>query len=199
MARDHVDALGTCTTIAGFISPVSAAYGKQGLSSARHRVAMCRLAVNDSRWISVDAWESQSSTHLSTVEVLQSLQRRVSLSKRHSNAKVWLLMGSDVFRSFSVPDLWSRSDQISIVQDYGLVVVARTCEDNLTDQEYAATNPILQGLESTIHFVPQPIVNQESSSMIRMLLSNNRSIRYLVAHEVCEYIERHALYSNRET
>lgn len=53
--------------VGGIISPVGDAYGKQGLVSAKHRIAMAKIALQTSDWVSVDDWESQQPDWTETV------------------------------------------------------------------------------------------------------------------------------------
>lgn len=53
--------------VGGIISPVGDAYGKQGLVSAKHRVAMAKIALQTSDWVSVDDWESHQPDWTETV------------------------------------------------------------------------------------------------------------------------------------
>lgn len=62
---------GRYQVIEGIISPVNDDYGKKGLVSARHRVAMAKLALETSDWIRVDPWESEQDTWIETVKVLR--------------------------------------------------------------------------------------------------------------------------------
>uniref|UniRef100_A0AC11BJB6 Nicotinamide nucleotide adenylyltransferase 3 n=1 Tax=Ovis aries TaxID=9940 RepID=A0AC11BJB6_SHEEP len=61
---------GRYRVIGGIISPVNDNYGKKDLVSARHRVAMARLALQTSDWIRVDSWESEQAQWMETVKVL---------------------------------------------------------------------------------------------------------------------------------
>lgn len=62
---------GRYQVIEGIMSPVNDNYGKKGLVSARHRVAMAKLALETSDWIRVDPWESEQETWTETVKVLR--------------------------------------------------------------------------------------------------------------------------------
>ncbi|KAJ7324899.1 hypothetical protein JRQ81_017919 [Phrynocephalus forsythii] len=59
LARDHLHQTGKYRVIGGIISPVNDNYGKQGLVTANHRIAMAQLATETSEWIRVDPWESE--------------------------------------------------------------------------------------------------------------------------------------------
>uniref|UniRef100_A0A8C3DSG0 Retinol binding protein 1 n=1 Tax=Corvus moneduloides TaxID=1196302 RepID=A0A8C3DSG0_CORMO len=71
LARDHLHQTGRYRVIEGIMSPVNDNYGKKGLVSARHRVAMAKLALETSDWIRVDPWESEQETWTETVKVLR--------------------------------------------------------------------------------------------------------------------------------
>jgi hypothetical protein len=60
--------------LGGFLSPVGDAYGKKGLERALHRVNMCKDAVMESDWISVDTWESEQAEYKPTLQVMRHLQ-----------------------------------------------------------------------------------------------------------------------------
>ncbi|ETE65796.1 Nicotinamide mononucleotide adenylyltransferase 2, partial [Ophiophagus hannah] len=65
-ARDYLHKTGRFIVIGGIVSPVHDSYGKQGLVSSRHRLAMCQLAVQSSDWIRVDPWECYQDTWQTT-------------------------------------------------------------------------------------------------------------------------------------
>uniref|UniRef100_A0A8C3I236 Nicotinamide nucleotide adenylyltransferase 3 n=2 Tax=Chrysemys picta bellii TaxID=8478 RepID=A0A8C3I236_CHRPI len=71
LARDHLHQTGRYRVIEGIISPVNDSYGKKGLVSARHRIAMAQLALETSDWIRVDPWESEQEKWTETVKVLR--------------------------------------------------------------------------------------------------------------------------------
>uniref|UniRef100_A0A8D3BVV6 Nicotinamide nucleotide adenylyltransferase 3 n=1 Tax=Scophthalmus maximus TaxID=52904 RepID=A0A8D3BVV6_SCOMX len=58
LARDHMHSTGQYQVVGGIVSPVSDSYGKQGLVQAEHRIAMAKLALRSSNWVTVDEWES---------------------------------------------------------------------------------------------------------------------------------------------
>jgi nicotinic acid mononucleotide adenylyltransferase len=71
MAKDHFNERNGYELIAGYYSPVSDAYMKEGLAKASHRVNMCQLAVDStSDWLMVDSWESRQSMYQRTAFVL---------------------------------------------------------------------------------------------------------------------------------
>ncbi|XP_060690858.1 nicotinamide/nicotinic acid mononucleotide adenylyltransferase 3 isoform X3 [Hemiscyllium ocellatum] len=75
LARDHLHQTvlfaGLYEVIKGIISPVNDRYGKKGLVTAKHRVAMVQRALETSDWITQDPWESQQEQWVETVMVLR--------------------------------------------------------------------------------------------------------------------------------
>jgi hypothetical protein len=71
MAKDHFADKHEYELMAGYYSPVSDAYKKEGLAPAVDRVKMCQLAVEStSDWLMVDSWESRQSIYQRTAVVL---------------------------------------------------------------------------------------------------------------------------------
>lgn len=57
--------------VGGIVSPVSDGYGKQSLVPAKHRIAMARLALQSSNWVTVDEWESQQADWTETAVTMR--------------------------------------------------------------------------------------------------------------------------------
>lgn len=70
LARDHLQKLGV-EVLFGLVSPVHDGYGKKDLVSSTHRIAMLRLALQDSDWIRLSDWESCQEGHTRTAVVLK--------------------------------------------------------------------------------------------------------------------------------
>jgi hypothetical protein len=51
LARDCLQRHSRFSVVRGIISPVHDAYGKKGLVGGHHRLAMCRLATQNSDWV----------------------------------------------------------------------------------------------------------------------------------------------------
>lgn len=138
MARDHFNEREGYELIAGYFSPVSDAYMKEGLAKASHRVKMCQLAVDStSDWLMVDSWESRQSMYQRTAVVLDHFDYELNgnggiktqsgkkkertwcgaLSKiqlpyigEMKKIKIMLLAGGDLMASFGHPGVWTSED-----------------------------------------------------------------------------------------
>lgn len=196
-ARDALRAQGM-HVVGGFVSPVHAGYGKRSLVSMHHRVNMVSLAVADSDWIAVDAWECAQEKWTPTAEVMDRFQ--AELNRLHLEgalavpAKALLLGGADVVESFKdiKPDgtrLWSLEDVEKIVTK-GMACVARQGTDLDAILEGM---PLLEQNRENLKVV-HPIGGEGiSSTIVRKLLNKGDSIKYLVHDEVIKYIEKHSL------
>ncbi|XP_015686218.1 nicotinamide/nicotinic acid mononucleotide adenylyltransferase 1-like, partial [Protobothrops mucrosquamatus] len=80
LARDHLQETGKYKVVKGIVSPVGDAYLKKSLISARHRVAMARLATENSDWLEVDDWESSQAEWQETIKVLRYHQQKLKPS-----------------------------------------------------------------------------------------------------------------------
>ncbi|XP_020901256.1 nicotinamide/nicotinic acid mononucleotide adenylyltransferase 3 isoform X2 [Exaiptasia diaphana] len=124
IARDALHRTGLFKVLEGVISPVNDAYEKKGLLPSKHRLAMCKLAIKTSDWISVNDWEVNQDGWSKTADVLDYMTDKYS-KKYSENVKVKLLCGGDLLESFAVPDLWSDEHIKKIVSENGIVVINR--------------------------------------------------------------------------
>lgn len=189
MARDALHDTDKYQVVGGIISPVSSQYEKVGLVLAEHRLAMCRLAVEDSDWIVVDDWEARHSAYQRTAQVLEETQKR--LDGAFPNVQVVFLAGADLIKSFGIPGLWAAEDRMRILERHGCVVVDRWASDI---SEFLLTDPILYRYRKHIHVVKQFISNDISSTKIRLYIARGLSVKYLLPDSVIAYISQHRLY-----
>nr|XP_020637877.1 nicotinamide/nicotinic acid mononucleotide adenylyltransferase 1 [Pogona vitticeps]XP_020637878.1 nicotinamide/nicotinic acid mononucleotide adenylyltransferase 1 [Pogona vitticeps] len=77
LARDYLHETGKYKVLKGIVSPVGDAYKKTGLISASHRVAMAKLATENSDWVEVDDWESSQKDWQETIKVLRYHQQKL--------------------------------------------------------------------------------------------------------------------------
>ncbi|MCJ1452297.1 hypothetical protein MMC28_002639 [Mycoblastus sanguinarius] len=187
--------------VGGFLSPVSDSYKKAGLASAHHRLRMCQLAVQNSDWISCDAWEPLHKSYIPTAQVLDHFDYEINKvlggilgeDGHRRLVRVALLAGADLIQSFSTPGVWSSKDLDHILGRYGTFVVERAG----TDIENAIGS--LSQYEHNIWTISQLIPNEISSTKIRLFLKRDMSVRYLIPREVIQYIEDEGLYTPEST
>eukprot|EP00033_Pygsuia_biforma_P005335 GCRY01005880.1.p1 GENE.GCRY01005880.1~~GCRY01005880.1.p1 ORF type:complete len:229 (-),score=19.25 GCRY01005880.1:178-864(-) len=178
-----------CNVVGGLISPVNGNYSHKKLLDPEHRIKMCELAVAESDWLAVDSWEAKQAQYVRTLLVLEELQ--VSLESHFSKKfSVRLLCGADLFDSFTKPGVWREEDFPSLFGDHGVVVTQR--EGSPVDTSLTS-HPLLPYKESIL-FVSNDIRNTISSTIIRNLVANGCSVRYLTPPAVADYISCHQLY-----
>lgn len=131
IAKDHFTEQGTHEVIGGIVSPVHDAYGKKGLASQSHRLAMLQLALQSSPWIKISEWECQQETWSRTRTTLQHHQNYLNsiisdmngmnkgnlpswipdnVKQLKERVQIKMLCGADLLESFATPDLWDADD-----------------------------------------------------------------------------------------
>ncbi|TFY80484.1 hypothetical protein EWM64_g3528 [Hericium alpestre] len=199
MAVDYTRQNTDFEVVGGYMSPVSDQYKKPGLLSARHRVNMCMLGVNEQTfgWLMVDPWEAFQD-YQRTAVVLDHFDYEINTvlggvhteSGEHRDVRIMLLAGSDLISTMSEPGVWSEADLDHILGKYGTFIIERAGSD--MDQWTEA----LARWRHNIFFVPQLIQNDVSSTKVRLFLRRGLSIRYLLPASVVTYIEEHGLYKD---
>ncbi|GAB2230417.1 hypothetical protein Drorol1_Dr00014682 [Drosera rotundifolia] len=192
LARDALSA--ECYhVLGGYMSPVNDAYKKKGLVSSEHRIQMSYLACKSSDFVMVDPWEARQGVWQRTLNVLSRVKNSLSTNEIGTGGpvKVMLVCGSDLLESFGIPGFWVREQVRAICRDYGIVCIRREGQDI---QRIIENDDILMENKSNIRIVDELIPNQISSTRIRDCISQGRSVKYLTADEVIDYIKQHHLY-----
>lgn len=171
-------------SVVGLMSPVNDAYGKKGLVSAKHRIEMCRLATLDSNWICVDTWEANEPKNQETIKVLD------DVAQRFPHARIMLVCGSDLLQSFNSPGVW-EDDDVRRILDYGIVVISRPGTDI---DGIISNNKIMKEQRDKVLVFNNPHINNLSSTYIRSLIKDNKSIKYLVTEKVELFIKENNLF-----
>uniref|UniRef100_A0A6J0TK36 Nicotinamide-nucleotide adenylyltransferase n=1 Tax=Pogona vitticeps TaxID=103695 RepID=A0A6J0TK36_9SAUR len=216
LARDHLHQTGKYQVVGGIISPVNDNYGKQGLVTAKHRIAMARLAVETSEWIRVDPWESEQRHWSETITVLRHHYKELLKSDHirklpgENNKPIEkaagpslapsfrvvpelkLLCGADFLKTFQVPNLWKKEDVLEIVSKFGLVCISRAGSD---PAQCITESELLKRYQYNIHLVKEWVRNEISATNIRQALRKGQSVKYLVPDSVIAYIKQHDIYT----
>ncbi len=151
-----------------------------GLVDGFHRLAMCRLEFADEPQCEVSDLELKRKEKSYTVDTLE------QLTMRYPNDRLFLIMGSDMFCSFTSWHRWQRILQLA-------VLCAGARKDCLTDSEMGEQRRKLEALGACcelVEFEPLPI----SSTLVRERIYNGEAIDELVAPAVSKYIREHRLY-----
>lgn len=206
MAKDQVIESGDYELLAGYYSPVSDQYKKDGLAKATHRVRMCELAVErSSNWLMVDAWESLQGEYQRTAVVLDHFHEEINGAQNERGIqmsdgsrkpiKIMLLAGGDLIQSMGEPGVWADQDLHHILGQYGCLIVERTGADVWS---FLLSHDLLWKHRRNLIVVKQTIYNDISSSKVRLFVRRGYSIKYLLPNSVIQYIEQNALYLSSE-
>ena len=90
------------------------------------------------------------------------------------------------------PNLWRKDHQELILGHYGMVVVERDGSE-LNDDFYSSYEMFTK-YRSHIHAFKPSVENTISSSVVRKLIGNKQSIKYLTPDSVIDYISKYNLY-----
>lgn len=160
---------------------------------------MCELAVQQtSNWLMVDPWEALQEKYTPTALVLDHFEHEINVVQggvldvdgNRRPVRIALLAGADLIQTMSTPLVWSAKDLEHILGRYGTFIVERTG----TDIDDALSS--LQAWKEKIWVIPQLILNDVSSTKIRLFLRREMSVRYLIPAQVIEYIEENGLYED---
>ncbi|XP_045928673.1 nicotinamide/nicotinic acid mononucleotide adenylyltransferase 3 [Micropterus dolomieu] len=210
LARDHMHSTGLYQVVGGIVSPVSDGYGKQGLVLAKHRIAMTKLALQSSNWVTVDEWESEQPDWTETVVTMRYHYGRIlkeyeQSTGTHNNSsgntsplsspfpQLKLLCGADFLDTFKIPGLWRDDHVEEVAGRFGLVCVSRGGHQ---PERAVHESDTLSRHHQNIFLVREWVKNEMSATEVRRALRRGLSVKYLIPDSVIEYIHQHKLYTD---
>jgi nicotinate (nicotinamide) nucleotide adenylyltransferase len=195
VARDWCNDSARFSVVGGIISPVHDSYKKHkpSVADGHHRLKMCHLGVEESKWLRVSDWEMNQKDWSPSLVALTGLQEHVRTFQDWKDAQVKFLCGADLLESFAVPDLWDPNDIRNILEKYELLVVSREGSD---PEKFIQSSELLKELKDHIHLMTNEIPNDISSTKIRSAVAHGKSIRYLLPDTVMHYIQENKLYKS---
>jgi nicotinate-nucleotide adenylyltransferase len=164
------------------------------LARPDHRLRMVQLATKGNRHFMVSEAELRRSGLSYTIDTV----RHFAESSRGRN-ELYLLIGGDQFNEF---ETWKDCDELT--RSCNLVVHSRPGEDAATAGKVSlatlerfgyrkSDDHYVHPSNHTLAFVATTFF-PVSATLIRRKIRAHESIRYLVPHDVAEYLERHGLY-----
>ena len=156
--------------VPSFISPHKKK-GEERLSF--HRLEMVKLAIRLNPHFDISEIEVTRKGMSYTYETLETFHRK------YPSSKLFFIIGADNFAEFHT---WKNPARI--VELASLVVMNRPLNTPGVRRK---------GFVKGAQFAPVPDI-QISSTEIRKMIAENKSIRYLVPQVVLHYIQRHKLY-----
>ena len=160
--------------------PVSQKYNKDGLVSDEHRYKMLNLICKNNIHFEVSDIELNSSRQAYTLETMRNLQ------KVYSNFELRLIIGTD-----NLKELNSWYEIETLLKEFKIIVLARD-EDNI--DEIINNHTLLSKYSSSFIKSNVSVRTNLSSSFVRDLFKQNKSVKYLLPDEVIEYIQKNNLY-----
>ncbi|KAK4529150.1 hypothetical protein CCYA_CCYA01G0007 [Cyanidiococcus yangmingshanensis] len=197
-AREYVETTFHEQVWKGFLSPVHDAYGKPGLVAATHRLQMCSLAVQNSDWLYVDAWEAQQAAYTPTFRVVQRLRERLEAERRPDDPELsfYFVCGADLVASMDSPKVWPAEHLQKL---FALCRVLALPRPALGSEEEAPLARVLRRFPDSIFLWREaPVQCSISSTLIRKRITQGRSVRYLIPRPVEEYIQEQGLYRDND-
>lgn len=160
--------------------PVSSKYNKAYLVSDKHRYEMLKLICDKNPNFEVSDIEFNLPKQPYTLETLLKLQ------KQYINCDIRLIIGTDNLLEL---ENWYKVE--TLLQNFKIMVLARD-EDDV--QKIISHNKLLSIYSSNIIEYKSKIRTNLSSSLIRNLIKEKKSIKYLLPDEIIEYIKNNNLY-----
>lgn len=151
---------------------------EEPVSSARHRLSMTQLAVQDNEsFISSRIDVERPPPHYTS-------SLRPLLEERFPERVLWLLIGGDSLR-----DLPSWHEPQRIVREWRMAVLPRPG----AEYDWSELEETVPGVREACMILDGPSV-AVSSTQIRRWSASRHSLRYVLPQAVLEYVERHNLY-----
>lgn len=155
----------------------------QQILAKEHRIAMLELAIANNPHFQLSLFERENRTHYS-YETMEALK------EAYPDCAFYYLMGAD-----SLFDIEKWVEYRRFLAACHVLVAGRRDEKNRRLEDWAKT--LKETYQARITLLDSPVVDI-SSSEIRKLRGEGKSIRYLVPEQVFSYIENHGLYTNLE-
>lgn len=160
--------------------PVSSKYNKENLILDKHRYEMLKLVCDKNSNFEVSNIEFNLPKQPYTLETLLKLQ------EQYSNYEIELIIGTDNLLEF---ESWYKIE--TLLQNFKVIVLARN-EDDV--QQIISENKLLSKYHERIIASKTKIKTNLSSSLVRELIKDKKSIKYLLPDEIIKYIKDNNLY-----
>lgn len=153
----------------GYLSPVSDAYGKPGLVSTRHRIAMCKIALQDVPWADVTSWEARHPAFTRTHVVVEHMLGALRRWREMSRFRVVVVCGADVRVEMTNPISWPPESAAALQRVASFAVKRRSHVPKEEDapQTRLSSPRGSDGAVSTLDVDIGPWVGNLSSTVVR--------------------------------
>lgn len=154
------------------VSPQNPFKETASLLNEQHRLQLVKLAINDTAGMRASNIEFGLPKPSYTIDTL------IYLEEKYTKHQFTIIMGSDGFQNIGK---WKNSKQL--LKNYPIIIYKRPGFD------------VMEIKDTRISIIDAPLL-EISSTHIRKLIKEKKSIRYLVPENVLEQIEREQYYSS---
>ena len=161
--------------------PVSKAYSKAELIENEHRFNMLNLVCEKNPKFEVSNIELNYEVQLYTIETLYLIKQK------YPDYEICFTIGTDNVKEL---ETWKNAEDL--LDKYKVFVFERG-EDKLED--IIDNNNFLKKHEKSIVKLGNIVKTNLSSTYVRNLIKNKKSIKYLTEEEIINYIKRENLYA----
>ena len=152
------------------------------IASNQARLEMLELAIGGTPGITVDPWELKQGGTSYTIETIR------ELSRRESNAEIFLIVGSDQVPLLSA---WKDARRISELATWAFVNRAGFPSVDFSQLTQFATDQQVAASRAAVIEMP---AMELSSTELRIRVAESRSLRFRTPRAVEEYIRAQCLY-----
>ncbi len=161
------------------------------IATAAQRLQMLTLAVADEQALMVDDREIRQNRLSYTVDTLTDLR------EESGQQPICLIIGADAYQQLNTWHQWKRLFDLAhliVVQRPGYTITTSTEVTEYTTQR-CIENPqqLTKQSAGSVYFLQIPPL-EISSTRIRALVSEGKSIRYLVPDSVNRWMQEHCVY-----
>lgn len=161
--------------------PVNIKYEKRDLVSNEDRYNMLKLVCDKNEKFEVSRMELDYERQLYTIETLEKFQ------EIYPENEIIFATGSDNLKEFYT---WKYA--LDIIKKFKVYVFKR---DNDNIDEIILNDEFLTENKQAFIDIKNNIATNLSSTLIRKMLKENKSIKYLAPEEVIDYIEENKLFN----
>ncbi len=163
-----------------FVPTSKVHYRSKPEASAEHRCAMILGAIEDNPHFTLDDTDLRPASTGYTADLLPKIQMK------YSDASLTFITGADSLASNS----WVRFEEALESLESFVIAPRAGVSGEAVARVLAAVPNALRTRIKTLHLPEMP----ESSTLVRTLLSQGKSVRYLVPEPVWAYITAHNVY-----
>jgi len=153
---------------------------ERSITSAKHRLEMLRLALDDTPYFRISEMEIKRSGPTYTIDTINELRKRLD-----AEDELFFILGQDIL--MQLPQWHDASEMVQLCY---LVAAPRP---GVKKPDLKALEAQIPGITQRVMLMKQPMVDI-SASDIRERVARGLSVRHLVPESVNRYIKENRLY-----